>query len=302
MNNIRYLDAQLLLTLQALLTEKHVSKAALKLFKSQPAVSHSLAELRRIFDDPLLVRKNAKFETTVRAEEILELVNEILSQMQMLLRPKIFDPALAKRTFKIGISDYGARIVLPQLVADIRKLAPEMNLQFTQASRESMYAQVMDGELDFAFGVFTQKFSESVERFSLYKEQFKCVVDAQFYPHELNFNQWLNSPHILVAMQANSANEIDRVLLKKGFQRRIAVTLSHWSVANELVKNTDLILTIAERNLSNLEHAEGFRIFSAPIEIASFDFEFIWHKRCNNDLAHQWLAKLIRQQFNHPVV
>lgn len=99
MNNIRQLDAQLLLTLQALLTEKHVSKAALKLFRSQPAVSHNLADLRRIFNDPLLIRNNGKFERTPRAEEILGSLNEILTQMQMLITPKTFDPALAERIF-----------------------------------------------------------------------------------------------------------------------------------------------------------------------------------------------------------
>lgn len=182
----------------------------------------------------------------------------------------------------------------------IRRFAPGIDLQVTQASRELMYAQIMEGELDFAFGVFSQKFSDRVESFTLYKEQFKCVVDAQSYPNDLNLNEWLSSPHILVAMQANSPNEIDHVLLKKGLKRRIAVTLSHWSVANDLVKNSDLILTIAERNLNQLSDTNGFRIFSPPLDIPLFDFEFIWHHRSNHDLSHLWLRNLIIQQFNDP--
>ena len=84
MNNIRQLDIHLLLTLQALLTEKHISKAAVKLFKSQPAVSHSLAELRKVFNDPLLIRQNGKLERTPRAEELLKPLTEILNQVKVL--------------------------------------------------------------------------------------------------------------------------------------------------------------------------------------------------------------------------
>ena len=298
MNNIRQLDIHLLLTLQALLTEKHISKAAVKLFKSQPAVSHSLAELRKVFNDPLLIRQNGKLERTPRAEELLKPLTEILNQIQILLEPKQFDPSTAHRTFKIAMSDYGAHVVLPNLVQTLRLVAPDIQLQITQASRESMQLQVIEGELDFAFGVFNHEPPDGVFMATLFIEEFRCIADAKQYPHDLNLDEWLDCPHVLVAMQANSPNEIDMTLTQNGLKRRIVTTLSHWGIANELIQGTDLILTVAQRNIIQFINNPNYKIFAPPITLPSFDFKMIWHKRRENDPAHIWLRQLILQEFD----
>ena len=298
MNNIRQLDIHLLLTLQALLTEKHISKAAVKLLKSQPAVSHSLAELRKVFNDPLLVRQNGKLERTPRAEELLEPLTEILNQIQILLEPKQFDPSTAHRTFKMAMSDYGTHVVLPNLVQTLRLVAPDIQLQITQASRESMQLQVIEGELDFAFGVFNHEPpDDGVIMATLFTEEFCCIADAKRYPHDLNLDEWLDCPHVLVAMQANSPNEIDVTLAQKGLKRRIVTILPHWGIANELIQGTDLILTVAQRNITQFINNPNYKIFEPPITLPSFDFKMIWHKRRENDPAHIWLRQLILQEF-----
>ena len=297
MNNTRQLDIHLLLTLQALLTEKHISKAAIKLFKSQPAVSHSLAELRKVFNDPLLIRQNGKLERTPRAEELLKPLTEILNQIQILLEPKQFDPSTAHRTFKMAMSDYGAHVVLPNLVQTLRLVAPDIQLQITQASRESMQLQVIEGELDFAFGVFRHEPPDDVCMATLFTEEFCCIADAKRYPHGLNLEEWLDCPHVLVAMHANSPNEIDMALAQKGLKRQIATTLTHWGIANELIQGTDLILTVAQRNIIQFINNPNYKIFEPPISLPSFDFKMIWHKRRGNDPAHIWLRQLILQEF-----
>lgn len=132
MNNLRRIDLNLLVTLHALLMEKHVSRAALRLHKSQPAVSHALAHLRTIFDDPLLVRRSGKLELTSRASELILPLTDALEQLGALIETPEFNPLSAKRVFRLAMSDYGARVFMPSLVRSLRVLAPGIELEVSQ--------------------------------------------------------------------------------------------------------------------------------------------------------------------------
>src|SRR5436309_288049 len=116
MDDLRRIDLNLLLTLHALLTEQHVTRAAVRLHKSQPAVSHALAQLRDIFDDPLLVRRENGLTLTARARDLLGPLDDALGQLNGLVGESTFDAAHARRCFRLALSDYGARSVLPALM------------------------------------------------------------------------------------------------------------------------------------------------------------------------------------------
>ena len=152
MNNLARIDLNLLVTLHVLLSEKHLA-CRRALHRSQPAVSHALARLRDIFGDPLLVRRAGRLELTARANELVEPLNDVLGRLGALIEPPAFDPSAATRVFRIAMSDYGARIVLPALVKTLRADAPGIELIVSQATREAMRMQLMDGEVDLALGV-----------------------------------------------------------------------------------------------------------------------------------------------------
>ena len=154
MNNLGGIDLNLLVVLDALLAERHVSRAALRLNKSQPAVSHALARLRTLFDDPLLVRHGGQLELTVRALEIAPQLAGALAHMRQLMGSQPFDPRRERRAFRLAMSDYAALVLLPRLMAVLRRQAPYVDLIVSQASREVMMSQVVDGEIDLALGVF----------------------------------------------------------------------------------------------------------------------------------------------------
>lgn len=135
MDDLRRIDLNLLLALHALLTEKHVTRAAMRLHKSQPAVSHSLAQLREHFNDPLLVRKQGKLELTARGNALLQPLSEALGSLNTLLGTPQFDPLQAQRRFRLSLSDYAARLVLPDLMRYVRKHAPGFDFAISQASR-----------------------------------------------------------------------------------------------------------------------------------------------------------------------
>ena len=156
MDELRRIDLNLLVTLQALLAERHVTRAAVRLNKSQPAVSHALAQLRKHFDDPLLVRREKGLTLTAKAQQLAEPLDQALDGLNCLLAMPDFDPSKASRRFRLALSDYAARIMLPHLARHLRSAAPGIDLAVSQgSSREALIGQLVDGEIDLALSIFS---------------------------------------------------------------------------------------------------------------------------------------------------
>lgn len=296
MDELRRIDLNLLLALHALLTERHVTRAALRLHRSQPAVSHALAQLREVFKDPLLSRRGRTMMLTPRAQEVLVPLEAALAQLNGLLRPRPFDPSLAVGRIRMALSDYAAHLLLPSLVARLRCTAPQVDLAVSQASRESMLAQLTDGEIDLALGVFPEA-SSDITRQALFEERFVSVADRRTVPRRgrLSLADWLARPHVLVAMRWDKEDEIDAALAARGLRRRIALVLPHWSAAPEVVVGTDLVLTVASRTLEGAARRGSLKAFAPPIELPGFAFEQAWHARRDADQAHRWFRGLVAE-------
>ena len=290
MDDLRRIDLNLLLTLHALLAEQHVSRAALRLHRSQPAVSHALAQLRDLFADPLLVRRGGRLQPTARALELVQPLQEALQQLDALLSRPGFDPARARRSFRLAMSDYGARVVLPRLMRGLREEAPGIDLVVTQGSREAMLSQLFDGEIDLALGVFPTLAAPLCAE-PLFEERFACLADRDTLPARggLTLEEWLARPHVLVAVRPGADNEIDLALAAQGQQRRVALALPHWAAATEVIAGTDLLLTVARRSLEGRLSLKGLRCFEPPLPIRAFEFQQAWHERREGDAAHRWL-------------
>lgn len=294
MDELRKIDLNLLLTLHALLSERHVTRAALRLHRSQPAVSHSLALLRAHFNDPLLIRKNGQTTLSARALGLLPPLELALSDLNRLMGTPEFDPATACRRFRIAMSDYAAQIILPRLVARLRHAAPGFDLAVSQASREMMLAQLEDGELDLAFGVFPQA-PASICQQALFDERFICLADPAFLPpnRTLTLTQWLERPHLKLAMQPDAVDEIGKALAAAGLQRRVCVALPHWTAAVNLLPGTDMVLTVASRSVSALQQPHALCRFEPPLPLPDFRYTLAWHPRKEPDPAHRWLRQAV---------
>lgn len=299
MNDLRRIDLNLLVILDALLSEQHVTRAAERLHLSQPAVSHALARLREMLGDPLLVRAGGGLVATARALELMAPLSEALASVQALLAPNTFDPASAKRRFRLAMSDYGAAIVLPGLIARLRQEAPGIDLQISHASREGMLDGVLNGDIDLAAGVFPE-LPHELRCTPLFEEQFVCLVDARRLPANgvLDLPTYLARPHVLLEMRGSGTPEIERALTAIGQRRHVAVSLPHWSVAPQLIAGTDLILTVAARGLQGVDQPQ-LRVVPPPFPIPSFSFVLAWHVRRGGDQALNWLNRQIAQAIVH---
>ncbi|MHC5789355.1 LysR family transcriptional regulator, partial [Pseudomonas idahonensis] len=172
--SLRNIDLNLLVVLDALLTEKHVTRTGERLHLSQPAISHSLGKLRVLLDDPLLIRQGNDVLLSPLARSLQAPLKEILSQIETLFGKSLdFDPATSQRIFHLAMSDYGAAIVLPRLLVRLRGEAPLMRLVVTQGSRHEMFEQITQGKIDLALGVFPTSSDEIVKEV-LFEETFSC--------------------------------------------------------------------------------------------------------------------------------
>lgn len=294
LEELRRIDLNLLLTLHALLLERHVTRASVRLHKSQPAVSHALAQLRAHFDDQLLIRRNGQMVLSARAQSLLAPLEQALRNLNNLLGASDFDPGTSQARFRLALSDYATRRVLPSLVRHVRSVAPGVDLAVSQASRETMLGQLVDGELDVALGIFPEC-PEGIQVQELFPEHFVSLADASALPECgcLTLEQWLERPHVMIALRPDANDEIERALSTLGVRRRIAVALPHWSAAIDLIAGTDLILTVARWAVSGLERYPSLRTFDAPLDLPVLSYQQAWHTRKDQDPANRWLRQAI---------
>lgn len=302
MDELRKIDLNLLLTLHALLTEKHVTRAAVRLHRSQPAVSHALAQLRIHFNDPLLIRGQGGMTLSTRARGLLPSLEGALSELNALIAVADVDPATMQRRFRIAMSDYGARIVLPPLIRHLRQAAPGCDIAVSQAGRERMLAQLREGETDLALGIFPDA-SADIQKMRLFNEEFICLADGQFLPDDgrLSLDEWLLRPHVHLSMLPDGVDEIDNVLRRNGLRRHVCVALPHWSAAVSLLPGTDLVLTVASRSILPDRYPPSLRCFIPPLPLPHFAFEQAWHVRKEHDSAHRWLREATERLCALPV-
>lgn len=299
---LRNIDLNLLVVLDALLTEKHVTRTGARLHLSQPAISHSLSKLRVLLDDPILIREGNEVVLSALAQNIQGSLRDILSQIETLFGKSIdFKAASSQRTFQLAMSDYGAAIVLPKLLVRLRHEAPNMTLVVTQGSRHGMFEQVAQGKIDLALGVFPS-LTPDVSMEVLFEEDFSCLLDRRTLSKEgvLDLASYLERPHIQVSMDGGINGEIDSLLRAEGLRRRIAVSVPHWRTAPSLLHNTDLILTVATRTLEDTMINSDLVQLPPPFSIPRFPFVQIWHQRFCDDPAHAWLRQQVKQVVTHP--
>lgn len=254
MDDLRKIDLNLLLTLHALLSEKHVTRAALRLHRSQPAVSHSLALLREHFYDPLLIRKNGKMTLSARAHTLMPpLVSHLRENA----------PGL-----DLAISQASREMMLAQLEEGEADLVlgvfPDVG---DELQTETLFS----------------------ERFICLADRRFLPASGN-----LTREEWLAKPHVQLAAKPDAVDEIEKALLVQGLSRHICIALPHWSAAVNLLVGTDLVLTIASRAVVPEACHKAICRFEPPLHIPGFNFEQAWHARKNGDPAHQWLRRVIR--------
>ncbi|MFY3854297.1 LysR family transcriptional regulator [Achromobacter xylosoxidans] len=288
-------DLNLLLTLDVLLTECNVARAARRLHLSPSAMSRALARLRDTTGDPLLVRAGRGLVPTPRAQELREQVSRLVQEAQGVLRPaELLDPSRLSRHFTLRTSDGFVEYFGPALIALAQREAPGVRLRFVQKPDKDS-APLRDGSVDLETGVIGAASSPEIRTRALFRDRFIGVVRAghPLARGKVTAARYAAGQHVLVSRRGLDKGPIDEGLRALGLAREIAVIVAGFSDALSLARGSDLIASVPERHTGNLR--AGMHSFALPVEVPALTVSMLWHPRMDADPAHRWLRECVRQ-------
>jgi DNA-binding transcriptional LysR family regulator len=285
-------DLNLLVALDALIREGNVTAAGRRIGLSQPAMSHALSRLRDVLGDPLLVREGRVMRLTSLAERLAPRVQRLIGEIDAtLLGHRAFEAETATRTFRIATNDYCGAVIMPELLAQVRRLAPGVELELHAHRGRAPAPELARGELDFAVGTFLES-EPGVEREVLFRETFACLV-RRGHPHsngKISVQHYAELEHVLITAPDYGAGVVDFALAEHGLRRRVVARTPHFLVAPALVAGSDAIVTLPSR-LARLSARAGLRSFPPPLPLPPFDVHLLWHGAAGEDAASRWLRQ-----------
>ncbi len=294
------IDVNLLVVLRALLTERHVTRAAARLGLSQSAASHALSRLRELYADPLLVRSGRTLQLTPRALSLLPSLERGLSDLQHTLDGQAaFEAGSAQRAFTIGMADYMQAILMGPLLRRLASKAPQVDLSVVGFPnwRELIEA----GSIDLALTVSGDPPPSTFSVQELFADDFMCMVRRghPLIKKKLNLAQYLKLRHIVVAPSGTTGSLVDTELERRGLSRRIALRVSNFLIAPIVVCQTDFINTMPTRLARQAAKDYPLQLLPTPFPLPEFGLRLIWHPRLDSDPAQRWLRESLIEVCRH---
>lgn len=285
-------DLGLLVSLDVLLDEANVTRAAKRLNLTQPALSAQLSRLRQTLGDPLLVaaERGRGMRLTPRAEQLRTPLHELLGQLAHLVEtPYAFDPVSARRDFAIALNDNAATMVGLSLVERIRQLGnPQLRVALFQVGSDEASDLAARGRVDLVIG--TRAFLPAGLREQELLGDAFLVAQRKGHPRgtaPMSLEAYCAFDHVLVSPRGGYHSAIDDQLGKMGLARRVTVSVQNYTIVPSLLERTDCLATLPARFLSRFDGS--IDVFDPPIELEPFRLLAGWHPRFDDDLGHQWL-------------
>ena len=292
------IDLHLIRVLHTVLTERSVSKAAVRLGMYQPAVSASLKRLRELAGDPLLVRSGTGMVPTDAALRMIEPAASILRAAEMLFSDaRGFEPATAQWTFRVAASDYLDPLFLPQLVAQITSQAPHCGIEIHPLSAHSDYAaHLAQGDYDVVVGNWLQPPGE-LHQSELFADEVVCLVSNEHPAARRGWTaeSWLAAEHIAPTPAFPGARGvIDEHLQSLGLERNITARCPHFNLIPRMVAGSLLVLTTGRQFCARFTSKLPVTVLECPIAFPKLVYYQLWHERSHSSAAGKWLRERIR--------
>ncbi|QIJ77137.1 LysR family transcriptional regulator [Methylobacterium sp. NI91] len=289
------LDLNLLVALDALLTECSVTRAAGRIGISQSAMSHALGRLRTAFSDELLTRAPDGMRPTPRALALMAPVQAALAQIQEITAPPdAFDPSTADLTFTLGIPDSTEVLLMPTLIAHLQAVAPGVKLLLHTVDRHRILDDLDTGRVDLGIGVFEQGQTHHKRRI-LNKENYLCIFNAELVgvSAPISLDDYVRLPHLLTSLVESAHGVVDDALAKIGRKRVIALTSPRFSVMPFVVRQAPVIATMHSRLARFFADSMGLTVSPAPIVLPDVSISMIWHASNDAVPSQRWLRETI---------
>jgi DNA-binding transcriptional LysR family regulator len=297
MDNLRNVDLNLLVTLEALLTERNVTRAARRLHLSQPSVSVQLRKLREMFGDPLLSAVPGGMAPTTRAQALLPALRSTLADMRRLFRPTgSFEPRTARVTWQVAAADYAEYAILMPLLVRMRRVAPgiRMAVRGVGMGHGMMTRQLDSGGVDLVL-MAMDTVPSHLHHAILYREDY-VLVGRKGHPAlkgRLTLERLRQLDYSIMSPEGGGFRGVtDEVLESLGHRRRVVFSTQHFLFIPELVARTDIVAMVPSRLVR--DRSDRLRIVAPPVSIPAYEMAMIWHERSELDPAHEWLRGQVR--------
>ena len=292
-------DLNLLLVFDAMMQERHTSKAGLRIGMSQSAVSKALSRLRYHMKDDLFVRSPQGMSPTPMALQMYGEVRSALQKLDAILNPSAFDPAASDWEFRIVVNEYIASIFWPRLTAIIRQAAPAVDLRLLPSVGRG-FDQLDQYQADFIISPLPEV-PDRFEAIDLIEDEFLLLMrtDHPLTKGALTLARYAEAMHLMVTIRGDSRSFIDDILAEHGLSRRVAMTINTFSTGPRIVAETDLIMMAPKRLADDFLNRDELVARPLPREITnrpSF-IKLAWHKGLATHSAHDWFRELIKAEF-----
>jgi DNA-binding transcriptional LysR family regulator len=293
------IDLNQLVVFQQLIQERRVSRVAENLGLTQPAVSNTLAKLRRTFDDELFVRTPQGMLPTPFAEQLAEPVGYALGMIHSGLNQRArFDPTKVKRTVTIGMTDIGEIVFLPTLVERLRREAPGIRLQTVRTSATSLRDDMESGKVDLAVGPLPQLKAGFFQR-CLFTQRYVCLF-RKGHPLErerLTLSEFQTAEHLAIVSAGTGHDRTDTLMRQAGIERVTRLTVPHFVSVGHILRRSDLVATVTERLAESLTEPFGLVSRPHPFTLPPVAINVFWHAKVHRSPAHKWLRALFFDLF-----
>jgi DNA-binding transcriptional LysR family regulator len=290
----RRLDLNLLVTLETLLVEQNVTKAAARLHLSQPAVSAQLSRLRDVFDDPLLIPAQRGMTPTAKAMELRNPLRQALDQVRATLAThRNFDPARARLTVTVACTDYTQVAVVKPLVIELRQKAPGVRLALRNLDPSQLEAQMLRGDVDLAF-MMPQTAPPALRMRHLFDERY-VLIGRRNHPRlrrRLTVEEFARLEHVIVSPAGGDfVTPVDGALAVLGHRRNVVLSAASFLVVPEIVSQSDFVALIPERLVHG--RAAGLKVVDPPFPVEGFTNAMVWHERTHGHSGQSWIRNAI---------
>ena len=289
------IDLNLLVALDALLTEKSVTRAAQQVGIGQSAMSSSLARLRKLLGDELLTRVPDGMALTPRAMALVEPTRASLRQFQsIVLRENAFDPRSVERTFTVAVPGSVEMLFGPRLFAAILRQAPGIRLTFRVFDYDTVLKDLDVDRLDLAIGLVTEGGLQHKVR-PLHGFGYMCLYNDELLRvgTPISLEDYLRFPHVMTSMTGTERGAVDEALSRVGRTRRLAATTPRFMTVPFLVKEAPVVTTMVAEIAMVVADKLGLTTSPVPVAVDDFTISMLWHASYDHDPAHRWLRGIV---------
>lgn len=294
--NLRSVDLNLLVALDALLSELHVTRAADRIGLSQPAMSNALSRLRHIFKDELLVRTAAGMQATPRALELAGPTRQVIRRIERVFESDAgFDSSRSNRRFTVRLSDLLELLMLPSLLERVGRDAPHVALDVVHLPPARTVEALEKDEIDLAVSMGLEH-AGSIRTEVLFPDRMVCVM-RKTHPlarREMTLESFLGCRHMKVSMSPTDLRFVDDVLGRAQLKRDVALNVPHWLVVPHVLERTNFVSVMPGR-LAAAITGKALVAHDLPFASAPFDWTLYWHRRHEGNPANRWLRAHISE-------